>query len=240
MPTAHVNVKLSLSNIPVRQTKMVSIARICEKLVEKKPFLQEALSSGIINYGALADVIQEDVQKEFGKPVKHAAVMMALRRLQDKLQTMPISHPKFSSDSDMAIKSDLFEVTLVRHPGTYKNIDKFYALADPVSGDFLTVTSGTHEITIIASKKYKLQFMKLVKERDVLIVIDDLSALTVKLPKKGTEMPGIFYLITRALTWENINIVEIVSTYTENTLILRNKDVARAYEILQGTIKEHS
>jgi hypothetical protein len=219
---------------------MVSIARICEKLIEKKPFLQEALSSGIINYGALADIMHDDVEKEYGKKVKHAAVMMALRRLQEKIGKMPISHPKFSTDSDIAIKSDLFEMTIVRHPGTYKDINKFYDLVDPISGDFLTVTSGTHEITIIASKKYKKPFMKLVKERDLLIQIDDISSLTVKLPKKGTEMPGIFYLITRALTWENINIIEIVSTYTENTLILKNKDVARAYEILQGTIREHS
>jgi hypothetical protein len=219
---------------------MVSIARICEKLIEKKPFLQEALSSGIINYGALADLMMKDVEAEYGKPVKHAAVMMALRRLEEKIGKMPISYPKFSTDSDMTIKSDLFEMTIVRHPGTYKDIHKFYEYVDPVSGDFLTVTSGTHEITIIASKKYKKTFLKLVKPRDLLMVVDDLAALTIKLPKDGIEMPGIFYLITRALTWENINIVEIVSTFTEDTLFLKNKDVARAYGILQRTIREHS
>ncbi len=219
---------------------MVSIARICEKMIAQKPFLQEALSSGIINYGALAETMMKDVEQEFGKKVKHAAVMMALRRLQEKLQHMPITSPKFTSDCDLTIKSDLFEITIVRHPLTYKLIHRFYDLVDPRSGDFLTITTGTHEITIICNKKYKQKFLKMIVKDDLLIEIDDLAALTLKLPKHGVEMPGVFYLITRALTWENINIVEIVSTYTEDTLILKNKDVARAYQILLETIKENT
>ncbi|PIN80190.1 hypothetical protein COV16_01320 [Candidatus Woesearchaeota archaeon CG10_big_fil_rev_8_21_14_0_10_34_8] len=218
---------------------MVSIARICEKLIEKKPFLQEALVSGIINYGALADSMIKDVDVEYGKKVKHAAVMMALRRLSEKLENMPISRPRFTSDCDLTIKSDLFEMTFVRHPGTYKLVNKFYDLVDPRHGDFFTVTTGMHEITIICNKKYKKNFLKLLKKEDILIIVDDLAALTVKLPKKAVEVPGIFYLITRALTWENINIVEVVSTYTEDTILLRNKDVSRAYEILLRTIKEN-
>lgn len=218
---------------------MVSIARICEKLVEQKPFIQEALSNSIINYGALAEMLVADVEKEFGKPVKHAAVMMAIRRLEEKLQKMPISQPRFTADCDLTIKSDLFEVTIARHPQTYQLINKIYALVDPRSGDYLTITTGTHEITIISNKKYKPAILKLINQEDILNKIDDLAALTVKLPTTAPETPGIFYLITRALTWENINIVEIVSTYTEDTLILKSKDVARAYEILLKTIKEH-
>ena len=219
---------------------MVSIARICEKMIQQKPFLQEALSSGIINYGALAEKLLPDVEKEFGKPVRHAAVMMGLRRLQEKLQKMPISQPRFTADCNLTITSDLFEVTIVRHPQTYKLIDKFYDIVDPSSGDFFTVTTGSHEITIISNKKYRDAFMKLLDNNDILIAVDDLAALTVKLPKEASETPGIFYLITRALTWENINIVEVVSTYTEDTVILKNTDVARGYEVLLKTIRENT
>ncbi len=219
---------------------MVSIARICEKKIEQKPFLQEALSNGIINYGALADMILPEIEKEFGKKVKHAAVMMAIRRLQEKLEKMPISQPKFTSDCDLTIKSDLFEITIVRHPQTYKLINKMYDFVDPRSGDYLTITTGTQEITIISHKKYKQKIRSLLNKDDILITIDDLAAITLKLPKTAPEIPGIFYLITRGLTWENINIVEIVSTYTEDTLILKNKDISRAYEILIATIKENT
>ncbi len=219
---------------------MVSIARIVEKMIQQKPFLQEALSSGIINFGALADLLLHDVETELGKPAKHAAVMMALRRFQEKLQRMPISQPKFTSDCNVTVTSDLFEVTIVRHPATYNLLNKFYDAVDSKAGDFFTVTTGTHEITIIANKKYKKGFLKIVNKDDILIAVDDLAALTVKLPKEAAEMPGIFYLISRALMWENINIVEVVSTYTEDTIILKNKDVSRAYQILLNTIREHA
>lgn len=218
---------------------MVSIARICEKFIERKPFLQEALSSKIINYGALADIMLKDIEAEYGKPVKHAAVMMALRRLQEKLQKMPISQPRFTADCNLTIISDLFEVTIIRHPQTYRLIDKFYDIVDPTAGDFFTVTTGAHEITIISSKKYKNAFMNLLDNNDILLIVEDLAAVTVKLPREAAETPGIFYLITRALTWENINIVEVVSTYTEDTVILKSKDVGRGYEVLLKTMREH-
>lgn len=218
---------------------MVSIARICEKLISKKPFLQEALSTGIINYSSLAETMQNDVESEYGKKVTSSAIIMGLRRLQEKLQEIPITKSKFSIESNIVITSDLFEFTIIRYPETYKLISKFYDIIDSKGGDFLTVTTGTYEITVICSKKYKNKFLKLVNKDDVLMVIDELSALTIKLPKYGIELPGIFYLITKALAWENINIVEIVSTYTDNTLILNSNDIGRAYNVLRTTIKDN-
>lgn len=218
---------------------MVSIARICEKIIEHKPFLQEALSKGIINYGALAETIQEQVKTEYGKPVKFAAVMMALRRLKEKLEQSPVGKAKFSADSDLSIKSDLIEITVTRHPKTHMLINSFYETIDPKRGDFFTVTTGTHEITLVCNKRYKKPFLKKINKEDLLIVKENLAAITVRIPQESLETPGTFYLITRALLWENINIVEVVSTYTEETIIINTKDVGQAFYALERMMKEN-
>ena len=43
---------------------MVTISHLAEKLISEKPFLQDALYRGIINYRALADDLVPKIEKE--------------------------------------------------------------------------------------------------------------------------------------------------------------------------------
>ena len=59
---------------------MKTITFCVEELLKQQPFLEEALSRGIINYSALAEELIPEIGKRVGKPVKSGAIMMALRR----------------------------------------------------------------------------------------------------------------------------------------------------------------
>lgn len=216
---------------------MVTIAHLVEKIVEKKPFLEEAVARGIINYAALADTLQPDIEKELKQKVKTSAIMMALRRLAEKLEKKLAVQIKFK-DTDITIKSDLFETTVLKSPSVMSNIRKMYDLIDVSKGDFLTVTHGIYEITVISNKKYKDKIPKILASEKIIKTIDKLSSLTLKIPVEAVETPGFFYVVTKALNWENINIVEIVSTLTELTFIIKEDDTARAFETLKQLIDE--
>ena len=63
----------------------------------------------------------------------------------------------------------------------------------------------------------------------------NLVALTIRFgSSEFFNTPGVVFTIIRKLSWENINIYEIVSTMTELTLILDKKNSMKAYESLQG------
>ncbi len=218
---------------------MSSIARICEQLLERKPFLQEALSRGLLNYGALAEELLPEIEQAYGKKVKFPAIVMALRRLREKIETMPVSRVVFDTNCNLRVTSDLFELSFVRHPDSFKLANKFYNIVDPRVGDFFTVTTGSYEVTLISNKRYKKKFLALLNKKDILSINDNLAALSLKLPLDARNTPGIFYLVSRALVWEGISIVEVVSTYTEDTLILRDKDVSRSYDLLNRMLKNH-
>lgn len=221
---------------------MVTIARITEKYIEQRPFLQEALSRGIINYGALADSIMPYVKKEFGKPVKHAAVMMALRRLTDKLEKKFVSEENFQKHLlDLSVKSNLFDLTVVKTPETLASIKELYKIADFNRGDVLSITQSYHEITII-SNQYLLEKIEAIFAKKGKVIkkkIKHVSSLTVTITPKATEIPGFYYTILRALAWHNINVVEVVSTFTELMFLLSEDDVTRAYNVLRGLLVEH-
>ncbi len=64
-----------------------------------------------------------------------------------------------------------------------------------------------------------------------------LSSLSIKIPIEAIETVGLLYILTKAINWENINIVEIVSTLTEMTFILKEDDVSRAFNTVKKLIK---
>lgn len=218
---------------------MVTIAHIVENIVGQKPFLEESLARGIINYAALAEILNPEIEKELKKKIKYSAVMMALRRLAEKLENKTIKNLQIRfKETDLTIKSDLFEITVLKSATVISNLRKLYDLVDFSKGDFLTVTSGIYEVTIISNKKHRSKIQKILESEKVSKTIDHLSSITLKIPFEAVETVGFFYLVTKTLNWENINIVEIVSTLTELTFILKEDDVGRAFTALKKLIEE--
>jgi len=210
-------------------------------MVEKKPFLEEALARGIINYVALAEILKPEIEKELKKEVKNSAVMMSLRRLSEKLEKSFIRQAQIRfKETDITIKSDLFEITVLKSISIINNIKRLYDLMDFSRGDFLTITQGVYEITIISNKKYKNKIEKILEEEKIVKTIDNLSSLTIKIPIEAVEQVGLFYVITKALNWENINIIEIVSTLTEMTFIINENNTARAFDTLKKLVANNT
>lgn len=218
---------------------MVNISNITEKIIKEKPFLQEALSKGIINNAALAEELLPKIETQLGKKVKFSSVNMAIRRLSEKLNKTFISEVKFDKDCDITIKTDLFEITIYSSGDVQKFIEKTYSVIDFKKGDFLTITQGLNEIMIISNKKNKEKITKIFPKNNIKKIINNLSSVTISLPENAVQTVGFFYVVTKSLNWENIPIIDIVSTYTEMTFILNEKDTSRSLDILKEVIKKN-
>ena len=218
---------------------MVTVSHLVEKIIEQKPFIQEALSNGIINNAALADQMLPEIEKELKKKVKFSAVNMAIRRLSEKLEQSFISKAKFDKNSDITLKSNLIEITVYKMEYSQEYIQELYSLVDIKGGDFLTITQGLHELMIITNEKYEKKILEMFPNKLIKKSIKNLSSITINIPEESIETIGLFYIVTRALNWENINIVDIVSTFTEMTFIIKEEDTARSFNVLKELIKEN-
>ena len=93
---------------------MQTISSCVEALVLSKPFLEEGLSQGIINYSALASALQDEVSMILGRPVKTGAIMMALRRYSDTLEVSKPYHRMqglLAQLGDITLRSNLSDFT---------------------------------------------------------------------------------------------------------------------------------
>jgi len=204
---------------------MIGISRTVEEIIRKRPFLQEALSKDIINYASLSDLIKEDVEREIGKKVELPAIIMALRRLSDKLNTNFIDKIKFDTDTDVVIQTDLFEITLSKSLSIFKTLKNLYDRINFDKGDFLTITQGLHQITIISNKRFKKNFSNLLNSEKTIKEINNLASLTIRIPENAIDTVGLFFMITRALAWL--------------TFILRENDITHSYDCIKKLINSN-
>jgi len=218
---------------------MPTIAHLTRKIIEKKPFLEEALSKGIINNAALAETLIPELEKELKKKVKFSAVNLAIRRMAEGLETKPVINLKFNKDTDITAKSNIIEIVLYKNENIPTYIKKVYGIMDFSKGDFLTITQGLNEVMIITNDRHEKEIINILPAKVLKKKIKQLSTLTINIPESAVEGIGLFYIISKALTWENISVIDIVSTYTEITIIVKEEDASRSFDILKNLIQEN-
>ncbi|HLC64765.1 MAG TPA: hypothetical protein VJI46_01420 [Candidatus Nanoarchaeia archaeon] len=217
---------------------MVTIAHIVKKIIQSRPFLEEALGNKIVSYGNLAEELAPLIEEELGKKVKQAAVAMALRRYGDEIEKKNIAASKFPSHSELIMKTSLIDFTVRRTPSLLAKLKGIYNLVDFEKGDTLNVVIGNYEVSVIISERYREKLIDFLKGEKILNREEGLVAMTITFSKDFLHTPGVIFTVVKRLAWENINIYEIVSTLTELTLILQKKDSLRAYQSLQNLLAE--
>lgn len=211
---------------------MITINELLEQIILRTPFLEEGLSQGIINLSALSRKIRPQIEKELLKPVSESAILMALKRLLPDIITKSETMDINLKAGDITVRSGLTEFTYLKSATLIENKMQ---LLDEIksSGDFfVTITQGIHETTMIVNSSLEKRLEEIFRGETLVKKIDDLAAITIRLAGEMVYLPGVHYNILKQLAWHNINIIEVVSTYTEFNIILQKKEVDTSFSIL--------
>jgi len=161
---------------------------------------------------------------------------MALRRYADEVQRRYEDSGKRGINCEITMKTNICDFNIVKTPKLLKEISSFYTLVDLDRGDFLNITIGNHEVSIVISQKHHQEVEKKLQQESVLDQQNDLVVLTIVFEGDFYNTPGITHQVLQALAWKNINILEIISTNTELTLVINREDSIKSYEVLHELI----
>ena len=219
---------------------MAGSAASCVKdVINRSPFISEMLIQEVISFSNLASFIKPKVEQLYGGEVSNASIVMAIRRYaQDLKKQNKVSDGGRKIDYELSMKTSIYDVNIARSKAFIESRPDLYDQVHPESGDFLNVSIGEHEIVVTVSDKHRALIDEMVKKEKVIARESDMVALTIVFKDNFLETPGITYLATRKLAWENINIFEIVSTLNVLTFIIRRTDSLRAYGVLQTFLDE--
>lgn len=211
-----------------------SVSGCVKRIVDKSPFIHEMLINGILSFSNYASSIQDEVQKAYGKEVKASAIVMALRRYAEELRKGSCKKQVGNVEYGIVMKTNIFDLNLVRRDSFISKLGVLYGQISTEKGDFLNITLGSHEVSLAVSEKYRSLVGELAKDEEVLHQMDDLVALSLVFTGDFLQTPGIVYEAVRHLAWEQINVIEIVSTMNELTFVIKREDSMKAFDVLQG------
>lgn len=226
-----------------RMTASVPYA-IREVLSSNTLYLQ-ALKSGIANYTALAQRIKSDVETIVGSQVNVGTIVVAIKRFADILEKEKQDEEKKPSNTHpmngarMSLTGSIIDIDFDRELDELSNIldevfekESGYNLFQ-TNKQLRLFTEDIDEIRNIvstASKKFDFKLK------------EGLSKITINFPSstsynnEQTPYNDMLSLVSDVLYNNQIPLYNAFFAPNETVLILKNKDAARAYELLRAKI----
>jgi hypothetical protein len=213
---------------------MRTIAEALAGIIRRSPYLEEAMGLGLLNHSALARHLKPEVEREVMKKVKDGALIVALNRLAQSSRARE-GRPKslFRKAPDLIVRLNLFEVTYANSDSLAQRQRKLLESLSPRSPFFVTFTRGINETTTVASRELRERVVSAFKGERLISQIAGLASVTVMLPKGTALIPGVYSYLLKALAWEGLNVVEVVSTLNEFTIILEDRKIDSAFGVIK-------
>ncbi len=205
---------------------MITIKQRVEEELNQRPDLKIILASRFVNISALAREIQPSVEEKLLKSVKLISIILALKRIKKTLSDQ--DSKIYKSSPSIRIKEDFCEITFSSQDKdiVFEKLKKYIKETDDI-----IFTKTENEITIIIPKIYLKSLQKITAKPKK--IIDNLSIITIKLTEEAFNIPGVFYRFFQSFYTDKITIIEIFSSYTEFSAVVKTKDLFPALTALK-------
>lgn len=217
---------------------MNSITESVRKLIKDSPLIEEVLTRGLINLSAFARELKPKIEEELMKPVQIGSIVIALKRVSREVKgKMQKFIQAIQAGNELTVRSNLSEYTYIPSESL---LSKYASLSRQIykyPNTFFTLTKGLRETTLIISADLKKEIEVAFQKEKLVSKIEDLSSITITHSKDVVYVPGFHYMILKSLAWAGVNVIESVSAFTEFTVIVKDKDVDKAFAILKKLVK---
>jgi len=214
-------------------------ADLAKTIVENELSLLEFLKEDLINYSALSRKLLPEIREDNPKATEES-VSIAIRRYVAEQKREPISKivKAIISHSQLSTKNDVVHMTFSREQPVLQKILEVSKKINWALGETFFFNQGAGEVTIILDEKNKKLFNDC--KRYLIESTANLCIISIKEDSdldKSIEVPGVYSYFIGQLSRRSINIIEIVSTYSQVSLILKSQDLLRAYSTLESGIR---
>ena len=208
---------------------MIKVSDVVLELIERDEVALEALRAGLLNLSAYAEKIHRQVENTTKKPVKKGTIVVALSRATKTLSKTTTLLPDVRL-TNLSITSSLAILSYEKTPETQRKVSVLHPFTLAIH-DMFSVTEGPAEITIVCSEKAKEKLLKHFGGKPK-AQYNDVVAVACELDKKLVDVPNVFYVLFSALAAKRIVILEVVSTFTEITFLVKRDDMEQTLAAL--------
>jgi hypothetical protein len=222
--------------VPLAKLRSATAADVTRSYVDEHPSIREALRDDLLNYTALARLVQAERELR-----NEEAVTIACRRYQRELAR--------DAPEQRAIRTVLAasriqvhtDVALVRVRDDSEALDRLLGLArrtlPTLSGrQVFEVFQGTRATTVLCDEALLSTLLPEVPARLRVAVERGLAIISFRSRPDVAEIPGVVAYLADALYVRGVNCLETVSVHTDSIFVFPHKDLIRAYQTLSALI----
>ena len=213
---------------------MKTISQAVSEYIKSKPFLSSALNDGIINLTSLSRQIKPEIEEILRKKVNNGAIVMALNRLSINFEfqhTYKIVKV-LKNIGDITVRSNLVDYNFKVSDTLLSNQSLLLKDLNDNKRIFYTSSRGVDECNIVVSQDVTSLLEEKLSNEICLTKTDNLCSISFKLPEENVSIPGIYYFVFQKLSWDGINISQIISTSNEFTILVAESEVDKAFSII--------
>ncbi len=213
---------------------MRTIRDALSDVIDSTPFLESALADGIVNLTAFARKVRPVVEADLMRPVSIGSLVMALKRMRPRLEDAASSTTVGWNIGDLTIRPHLSELTLQWSNTVVARQQQLLEAIREGAQRFVAFAQGVREVTVIMDSELEQLAEEIFRGERCLSRISDLAAITLSHCPDSISCPGVHYDTLKRLAMKAINVVEVISTPTEFTVVLHHSDVDYAFSVLRG------
>lgn len=217
---------------------MLNIQTAVETVLLEDIDARIALVSGYMNMSGYAQKIKTQVEESTKKPVTTNAIVVSLSRVKELLKNKE-SVIKDVKISNITTKLPLSELIYENTSANLAKLEQFHKKVSFKREDFFTTTISTTELNIVCSSSMASVVMDHFGQKPK-FVAHNLAAIGISFDQKYFEVPNILFSLIATVARVNINIAEIVSTYTELIIIVHEKDFSKVVSLFSNIHKKQS
>ncbi|MFA6304397.1 MAG: hypothetical protein WCV73_02490 [Patescibacteria group bacterium] len=204
---------------------MLKISEAVKNLVEQDMELHSPLKKGLINLSAYAKKIKSKVEVLTKKNIKTSSIVVTLSRIAKSLPEQ--AEEKNLKISRLAVYADLEELSYEKTSVFLQKLSHSYKQLAHQEQNFLAITQSITEITMVGDQK-SMARIKNDFGPNHLFHKKNLTGISLKFPLSYLSEPNIIYSLIKKIAIKKINIIEVISSSSELTIIVENKDAALA------------
>ncbi len=218
--------------------RSVNITKAVEKILDNRPFLHDLFKIDAANYSGIARYIAPELEKQIGNNIKINAIIVAVQRYAQKIKgPLQIDEvQKIISQFRLTLKNNMVSITLKRVEKNYNLILESYSKINWESGERILIFQSEGEISCLLDK-VNANYLLSSDKKEIEYIVENISILIIKTPPEMIEVPGVIYHLTGLISNAGITLIDIVTTFREIILVVRDKDASKTYEILDKIIK---
>ncbi len=195
--------------------------------------VQDALARDYANISALARMLQPRIEEKLGQTVNMESIITSLKRLRGSYTPASEDIRMVIAESVVNVRTHVSKISVEK---TRKALEAVGSMLASHHQDFIQVSESLNAITLIFDQKLHKKIRAKLVDYVLLEEGNDCAAITVQSPPLIMKTPGCIINFYNQISRTHVNIEDTVSCFTDTIIVVKMKEVAKAFTALTELI----